>query len=145
MASIKIETGVKVFDIEDEFGNIRGQIKFNPQDLNLFVRASKFCEKVERYLSDITTANEGLSDADLAKEFEKYNNIVREELNDVFGDPNVSDVVFGVQSCFNMINGKTFIERFLEAIMPIIEEGVGQAAKESEKKVSSYLDQLGDK
>lgn len=145
MASIKIETGVKVFDIEDEFGNIRGQIKFNPQDLNLFVRASKFCENVERYLSDITTANEGLSDADLAKEFEKYNNIVREELNDVFGDPNVSDVVFGVQSCFNMINGKTFVERFLEAIMPIIEEGVGQAAKESEKKVSSYLDQLGDK
>ena len=42
MASIKIETGLKTYDIEDEHGNIRGQITLNPKDIGFFQSVSWF-------------------------------------------------------------------------------------------------------
>lgn len=39
MAKLTINTGIKVLDIEDERGNVRGQISINTSDANLLPRA----------------------------------------------------------------------------------------------------------
>lgn len=52
MANIKIETGLKVYDIEDENGNVRGQISFNPSDMNFFERAEKIKEKINELMDE---------------------------------------------------------------------------------------------
>lgn len=136
MAKIKIATGRKVYDIEDENGNIRGQVTFDPSDFNIVQRIKAFQKNLDAYLqtiSDDTPTEDILAEMD-AK--------VKEELNKVFDDENASDVFFGNQSCLSMYKGEFFIERVLMAFIPVIEKDVQAEAKKSASKISKYTDMV---
>lgn len=134
MASIKVSTGLKVYDIEDENGNIRGQISFNPSDLGFYDRATQFYDDMQTMIDSIENDDsivgmEKVSAADKA---------MKEKLNQLFDDENASKVVFGNQNCFNTLNGVSFVERFLNAFMPIIKKEFEKEKKNSQKRIAKY-------
>ena len=134
MASIKVSTGLKVYDIEDENGNVRGQISFNPSDLGFYDRATQFYDDMQAMVDSIENDDsivgmEKVSAADKA---------MKEKLNQLFDDENASKVVFGNQNCFNTLNGVSFVERFLNAFMPIIKKEFEKEQKNSQKRIEKY-------
>lgn len=134
MASIKVSTGLKVYDIEDENGNVRGQISFNPSDLGFYDRATQFYDDMQTMIDSIENDDsivgmEKVSAADKA---------MKEKLNQLFDDENASKVVFGNQNCFNTLNGVSFVERFLDAFMPIIKKEFEKEKKNSQKRIEKY-------
>lgn len=141
MASIKVSTGLKVYDIEDENGNVRGQISFNPSDLGFYDRATQFYDDMQTMIDSIENDDsivgmEKVSAADKA---------MKEKLNQLFDDENASKVVFGNQNCFNTLNGVSFVERFLNAFMPIIKKEFEKEKKNSQKRIEKYTQGVGDK
>lgn len=141
MASIKVSTGLKVYDIEDENGNVRGQISFNPSDLGFYDRATQFYDDMQTMIDSIENDDsivgmEKVSAADKA---------MKEKLNQLFDDENASKVVFGNQNCFNTLNGVSFVERFLNAFMPIIKKEFEKEKKNSQKRIEKYTKGVGDK
>ena len=134
MASIKVSTGLKVYDIEDENGNLRGQISFNPSDLGFYDRATQFYD-------DMQTMIDSIENDDSIVGMEKVSaadKMMKEKLNQLFDDENASKVVFGNQNCFNTLNGVSFVERFLNAFMPIIKKEFEKEQKSSQKRVEKY-------
>ena len=134
MASIKVSTGLKVYDIEDENGNVRGQISFNPSDLGFYDRATQFYD-------DMQTMVDSIENDDSIVGMEKVSaadKMMKEKLNQLFDDENASKVVFGNQNCFNTLNGVSFVERFLNAFMPIIKKEFEKEQKSSQKRIEKY-------
>ena len=134
MARIKVSTGLKVYDIEDENGNVRGQISFNPSDLGFYDRATQFYD-------DMQTMIDSIENDDSIVGMEKVSaadKMMKEKLNQLFDDENASKVVFGNQNCFNTLNGVSFVERFLNAFMPIIKKEFEKEQKNSQKRIEKY-------
>ena len=134
MASIKVSTGLKVYDIEDENGNVRGQISFNPSDLGFYDRATQFYDDMQTMVDSIENDDSivGMQKVSAADK------MMKEKLNQLFDDENASKVVFGNQNCFNTLNGVSFVERFLNAFMPIIKKEFEKEQKNSQKRVEKY-------
>ena len=134
MASIKVSTGLKVYDIEDENGNVRGQISFNPSDLGFYDRATQFYDDMQTMVDSIENDDSivGMEKVSVADK------MMKEKLNQLFDDENASKVVFGNQNCFNTLNGVSFVERFLNAFMPIIKKEFEKEQKSSQKRVEKY-------
>ena len=134
MASIKVSTGLKVYDIEDENGNVRGQISFNPSDLGFYDRATQFYDEMQTMIDSIENDDSivGMEKVSAADK------MMKEKLNQLFDDENASKVVFGNQNCFNTLNGVSFVERFLNAFMPIIKKEFEKEQKNSQKRIEKY-------
>ena len=134
MASIKVSTGLKVYDIEDENGNVRGQISFNPSDLGFYDRATQFYDDMQTMVDSIENDDSivGMEKVSVADK------MMKEKLNQLFDDENASKVVFGNQNCFNTLNGVSFVERFLNAFMPIIKKEFEKEQKNSQKRGEKY-------
>lgn len=144
MAKIKLATGLKTYDIEDENGYIRGSISINPKDFNFPVRAMKMIDRIKNWENELASKKEDdISDEDVIKLLNKYDELIKTEINELFDDENTSNVVFGNQNVFNLLRGTTFIERFLEAIMPVILAEYDKEIKASNKRINDYVEDAG--
>ena len=141
MASIKIETGLKTYDIEDEHGNIRGQITLNPKDIGFFNRAQKMRDKILHYMDSIDWNNNDKTDDEILVIFDTTDKIIKKEIDDLFGQ-GTSDIIFGTQSSLSTINGISFVERFLTTFMPIIESEFKEELKNSSNRIDKYVSQV---
>lgn len=138
MSSIKLHTGIKSYDIEDEYGHIRGQISFNPTDMNFIVRAEKLQENVSALAEKVM--NEQIDDEQgLIKKLEEYDKAIKNEINILFDDENTSNIVFGNQSCFNTVKGTPLVEEFLNAIIPVIRKDFQKEMEKSKDRISKYV------
>lgn len=142
MASIKVTTGLKVYDIEDEKGNIRGQISFNPADMNFFARAQNTKKVIEESVKEYMTIYESKSEEEILDKMNRVDFAIKEELNRLFDDPNTSKVIFGNQNCLNTLNGVTFVERFLLAFAPVIQADFKAEKTKSNKRIEKYTKQV---
>lgn len=144
MATIKIDTGVKVFDIENERGELLGQLRINPNDWNFFTRADAFRDKIQTWMTEVDTAQKEkeVDPQVLFDTIKEYDNRIKSEVNVLFDDENASDVVFGNQSVFNTHNGVSFIERFLTSILPVIQKCMIEEQKKSQKRIEKYTSQV---
>lgn len=139
MATIKIETGVKVFDIENESGELLGQLRVNPSDLNFFPRADKFKKNIQNWFDTVQEMNnDELTEDMILSKMEELDESIKHEVNVLFDDENASRTVFGNQSVFNTFNGVSFIERFLSSILPVIEECMRDEVNKSMEKINKY-------
>lgn len=142
MASIRIETGLKTYDIENEEGVIIGQISFNPSDVNIIKRADEASKNIENLLNESKNINfdESKSNEEqFLKLLDDINSSIRKEINYIFDNDSVSDIVFGSQNVLNSLNGKTFVERFLEAFIPIIRKEFEKEQKKSQQRIDNYV------
>lgn len=79
---------------------------------------------------------------------EKKENIYLDQLQDMADYVNkqidyifngeVSGIVFGNQSCLSMVKGVPLYERFINAILPVIESDLEEERKASKKRVAEY-------
>lgn len=142
MSSVKIETGLKTYDIEDEHGNVRGQISFNPADINIYPRAQEMQKNIFKYIDDLNLNDIPESDEEISKKIDEVDKLIKNEINKLFDDPSTSQVVFGNQNSLSTFKGKTFIERFLLAFMPIIQEETTKELNKSIKHAEKYTSQV---
>jgi predicted PolB exonuclease-like 3'-5' exonuclease len=156
MASIKIATGIKTHDVEDQNGNVRGQIKFNPSDINFIKRLTEMEDKLNEYMSKYSELNNDVISSPESDNVESeamkslaalnfYDKQAKKVINETFDDDHLSDVIFGSESCFNILNGETFMERFLNGVIPVIKEDVEKATKNINEHVSKYTAQIHEK
>lgn len=130
--SIVISTERERFTIN---GDQNKYIEFNPSDPNIVTRfeeASKTIKKAQTQFENITESN--VLDAIRA-----LDNLIRQQIDYIFDYP-VSEVVFGNTSSFSTCNGIPYYERFLNAIMPIIENAVKKEGQKSKARISKYTE-----
>lgn len=141
MASIKIETGLKTYDIEDEHGNIRGQITLNPKDIGFFSRAQKMKETILHYIDELNIDDTNKTEQQITDIIESTDYLIKDEIDKLFGE-GTSLIIFGHQSSLSTINGVTFVERFLSAFMPIIKQEFQQEMDNSAGRINKYVNQV---
>ena len=144
MASIKISTGIKCYDVENERGEIIGQIKFNPSDVNLISRVEKFEETINSIHTEINNTLSNNADENTIKSMLiKADETIKDSVDNMFGK-GTSLTIFGNQNIFNEFKGKTFLERFLESIIPVIKQDIEDSTSHRAGKLNKYLDTLNE-
>lgn len=89
MASIKVNTGSVRYTIEDEDGEILGEIKFCPTDPGIIARLNTVAPKLTEVMGKIKECDEN----NLSELATVSDAAVREQFDFLFGRP-VSDVLF---------------------------------------------------
>lgn len=147
MARLQINTGAKNYEIEDEkTGKLLGVITIYPNDINI----AKRIEVAEKNINALVNEAEVLANDDTKKEEDIIKSIyeldvkVKKEL-DIMFNSDVSETVFKGLNCFNLNNGKYFIERFLEMILPVITKELEASAKASNNRIDKYSSQASKK
>lgn len=138
MERLQIETGIKKYEIVDENGDVLGVIRIDPKDFNMYERV----EIAEKNIEELMNAAIKIADgdgADLIKETRivELDEKIKEQLNYLF-DYDVSGIIFGNKNCLNLNHGVTFIQRFLDMIIPVIRNVVETESKESAERVGKY-------
>ena len=139
MSRIKINTGVKRYEIEDENGELLGVISINVSDFNIIDRIAQSEKKIMQIASGVqekvknmqTIEEKGKAMADADAEIKK-------ELDYMF-DSNVSEIVFGNKSCLSVCGGQLLITNFIEGIIPVIKHDLLAVRKEAENRMAVYL------
>lgn len=140
MSSFKINTGIKTYDIENENGEIIGAIRINTTDMNMFHRAKETQKRIKQMVDEVT--KNVTTDDDVINATYECDQKIKAEINQLFDDDNLSNVVFGNQSCLNTLNGITFVERFLDMVMPTIQADFQAEMKKSNDRVKKYTSQV---
>lgn len=142
MARLRIDTGAKNYEIEDNNGKIIGVITIYPNDFNLGKRVKDaeksilaLVESAEQIANDETKGNE-----DIADDIYNLDCKIKEQLDYMFNS-NVSETVFNGLNCLNLNKGKYFIERFLEMIVPVIAKELEASTKASNNRINKYASQ----
>lgn len=129
------EEGYKEFTIN---GDPTRVIKFNPSDISIIERA----QKVRKEISEEVKSLDNLKiedEEELANAVNQVNEIVKEKINYIFGS-DVSDIAFGLQSPIASANGVTLAERFISAVLPIIQKEIEEEDKKSKARISKYTE-----
>lgn len=133
MEKITFDTGIKTYQINDS-----GVLKFNPSDPNLYKRFKDLRVEIEQIQKDYNerskTTESGEDAIDLLAEYDAR---VKKSLSHVFGQENDFDsILSGANVMAVASNGELVITNFLDAMLPIVEEGVKTYAKmEAQKAV----------
>lgn len=141
MAKIQIETGVKVYDLENENGEKLGQLRLASNDFNFAARAKEFISRVNEMIEK-SKNTENKTDDELILMITEYDKEIKEAVNELFDDDHASEVVFGAQNAFTTHNGLTFIERFLTAVLPVIQSDMAKEQKASAERINKYTSQV---
>lgn len=137
MGIIKLETGIKKYDIENEHGDIIGQISFNANDINLLTRLYNFGDEISALAEEFTDAEVD----DIVEKTEAADTKIKAHIDEVFG-AGTAQAIFGNQSVFSELAGVSFIERFTEAIIPVIMNDINENIIAKAEKINKYKAQV---
>lgn len=138
---IVLETGLKTYDINFTDRGVTASISFNPADADLAVRFDDFKDRVMDQLKSFDdielNANGEAKDLGFVEPLRKATQIIKDELDIAFGNA-ISNTIFQFCSPFALINGKYFVVQVMEAIAPIIRDGIKAESKKLEKHLGKY-------
>lgn len=138
---MKLSTGKKPFKIEFDTGDVE-TIYFNPNDPDLAEKLNSLGKRVEeriKNLKDIEIDKQG--NPVNAKEMEIYSAFkiaLYEEIDKTF-DCAVCDKVFKHCSAFAIVDGKFFVEHFVECITPEIEKEILKSQNKMQEYIGEYI------
>lgn len=119
MARLKINTGLIALDVEDEFGNIRGIFKFNPEDTGVANRLFNLQTELNEREKEWIEKAKQLDEANNAEETIKFLHSVcvylKEAIDNLYGI-GTSKILFGNAETFDMFN------QFFDGIIPYYKE-----------------------
>lgn len=139
MASIKIETGIKTYDIVNENDELLCQIKINASDINLLSKIYKLQETIQLYLNKF-------EDADIDKMYDtmvECETGIKKAIDNVFGE-GTSENVFKSQSIFSEYEGTSFLERFISSILDTIANDIKENEHKKLEKAKAYTERVID-
>ncbi|RDU21940.1 hypothetical protein [Anaerosacchariphilus polymeriproducens] len=142
MQSINFDDGYKEFAINGDESRV---IRFNPCDMGILERIKKAYEEIEKAeeeSKDIELKPDGTVKDDLeesVKALEVFKNVINTQIDYIFNSA-VAEIAFNGQSPLSLVGGVPLYERFLNAILPIIEKDVKKEMKASQRRISKYTD-----
>lgn len=127
--ALKIDLGLRTYEICDADENVIGVIKFNPADMGFVSRWQAFQACAE---------NLAVNHPNTPQELEAKDAEMKDLLDKTFAAP-VSDVLFQGLSCFALcVDGRFVLENVLEALVPEIRDAIVAAQKEAEKRIAKH-------
>lgn len=134
MKQINFDSGIRSFKI-----NENGVLRFNPSDPNLYSRFIGIADDIkvveETLVADAKTLNVEENENAAAKALQLLADAdkrVKELLTEVFGKENDFDQIFeGVNLLAVGSNGERVITNFLNALMPVFQDGLENYIKQS--------------
>ena len=135
MNEIHITTGDVTYALLNEFGEKIGQIRFNPNDLDLYKRA----EEIEKFFSKkrVDTSKD-----DCYEECMKFSEEIKEKFNYLF-NRNVSDDIFHVCNPLTVVgNGELYFIVALDACMDVIGKERQKANEALEARVAEAVKEI---
>ena len=132
MATLKIDLGLKSFEVCDTDGNTLGPIRFNPSDPGLLPRWND----AEKRVRELASTPEG--EYDTADGLAMLDREVKAQIDHAFGTP-VSEVFFQqVSSLAICEDGSMVLDHVLQAVEPIILEAQKTAQANSEARIKAH-------
>ena len=131
MEKITFDTGIKTYQINDN-----GILRFNPSDPNLYKRFKDLRVEIEQIQKDYNERSKNTENGEDAIDLlAEYDARVKKSLSPVFGEENDFDSILdGANVMAVASNGELVITTFLDAMLPIVEEGVKTYAKMEAQK-----------
>ena len=142
MRSISFSENYKSFSINVDDSLV---IRFKPADPNILVRADEAKKRISEKQDQITTVKlrpdgSPINNSEAASEaLRGFDEMIREEVNYIF-NADVYDTIFAGQSplCIVGDENEFLFEAFLNAAMPIIEEGVDEFNSKGMDRIERY-------
>lgn len=129
---IIIDDGKKTYNIRNHEGEIIGQFRLNPTDMNIRKRYEEAIEKLD-HLSDMIDENKTTDE-----NFEMIEKFICDQMDYIF-QSDVSGSFFSVVSPLSvMADGEDFFIKVLDAIGSVIQVSMKSAWDKADKKVSKY-------
>ena len=141
--SINFDEGYKEYEIN---GDSERVIRVDTADYGLierFKKAEKHINDELKKYENIKIKADGSADTDdetAAQMIADLGEFIKNEINYIF-NADVSEIVFGNASPLSTRKGVPLYERFVNAVLPVIEADLKAEAKASEKRVSQYTKQ----
>ena len=146
MQSLNFDDGLKSFAINGDESRV---IRFNPADPDLIIRYDKARKRIKEMSTEnlaavkldgsgnlLSKEEDGYREA--AQALEEVNQTIREALKDLFVS-DVYDIVFmGTSPFAGTSDGGFVFEAFMEAVKPILENGIAEYRTASEKRMEKY-------
>lgn len=132
---LAVDTGIKEYEVNGD-----GVLRFNPSDPNVYRRFKDLIGYITGLEKEVeersTSVSDGMEVVDMLAEYDKK---VKEKLSYVFGPSNDFDEILGgVNLMAVSSSGELVITNFLNAIRPIVEDGVKSYARaQAEKAVQA--------
>lgn len=130
---LKIDRGLKSYEVKDIDGTLLGTLYVNPADFGIAARL----EEARRAIQQLADGLAVDADADVDKIIEA-DKLIREQINYIFGSDASSVFFKGVSALALLPDGTMVFEKALQAAVPIIEDAVGKAVKASQKRVQKH-------
>lgn len=132
---IKIDNGLKTYDVVDKSGRFFCQITFNPTDTGI----AKRYEEVKRRLFVLKNGSgRKTKKKSVVEQLNELDAIVYEQIDYLLG-ANVSESIFSITGPFSPLpNGQFFFENVLAAISQIIQEESKVNTAKVEEKINKY-------
>ena len=139
MATLKIDLGLKSFEVCDTDGNTLGTIRFNPSDPGLLPR----WKDAERRVRELASTPDGKYDT--PDGLAMLDHEVKAQIDHAFGTP-VSEVFFQqVSSLAICEDGSMVLDHVLQAVEPIILEAQKTAQANSEARIKAHTEKYEGK
>ena len=130
---LKIDRGLKSYEVKDIDGTLLGTIYVNPADFGIAARL----EEARRAIQQLADGLAADADADVDKIIEA-DKLIRKQINYIFGSDASSVFFKGVSALALLPDGTMVFEKALQAAVPIIEDAVGKAIKASQMRVQKH-------
>ena len=131
ITKISFDTGIREYEV-----NGNAILRFNPTDLNLYNRLLEILQEIPQMIDKNVKEHEGKTGPQL---FRALDIEAKKILSEAFGEGNDFDKIFGgVNIVAKRKAGGTVLEAFIEAILPIVKEGVEELLKEEDEAVEKY-------
>lgn len=134
MKNINIDDGREAITIN---GDPNRTIYVQASDFNIKVRARQAQKNIGELLEELNAKNPETDEA-FVDVLEEVDTKIREQINFIFNS-DVSQTVFGACSpLMSLKSGKSYVEAFLDAILPELEKIAKKAAEASEKRIAKH-------
>lgn len=132
---IKIEDGLKTYDLVNKKGELLCQITFNPSDTDIVRRHEEVTKQLNKLKNDVMKRGRKKKFVD---ELEEIDNIVYEKIDYLF-DAKIAESIFSIMGPFSpLASGQFFVEHILDVLTKIMMEENEGLAKKMESKISKY-------
>lgn len=134
---LKIDRGLKTYDIKDIDGTLVGTIRFNPADLGMAGRA----ENAKKALTELGASIPENAGPEVVNNMDAA---IRQQFDNIFGTK-VSEVLFKDVSALALCeDGRFLYEAVLDALAPILQQAQESAAKKAVARVESHTGKYRD-
>ena len=132
---IKIDNGIKTYDIVDKNGKFFCQIEFNPSDTDFVKRYEEVKRRLSLLKNDFGKNTEKKS---ISVQLNELDAIVYEQI-DYLLNAKVSESIFSIMGPFSPLSsGEFFFENVLNAISIIIKKEADKNTAKVEKRINKY-------